>query len=445
MPLEYGKGAYERSRGNLPPLTTVNMYVEQSASQGIVMQSRQPLGEVADIGAGPVQASLERDGVFNGDRFTISGGFAFRGTTLLGPVIGNGPASIAVRAGEVLFNAGGPLYSYNGTNYIAVTFPDSSNVTKVFYTSGYFIALEALTGYWFFSAVNNGRSWDALDFAEVETEPDALLDAVVLDGVIAFGGKNSVEFWSFTGNADLPFTPIQQRVFEQGVIAAGCMVQEDNSFFWIGSDGIPYRNGDVPQAIGGDFLVERIEASTTYRVYIIKDQRHKFVCIRLDTETWAYDITTGEVFELRSYGRANFRCGPDYGDDETGKIWEFVDYGTANDEGIVERILTAGERLLSPKTYDNVTVECNVGTTPFLTGVYTEPTLEFRTSDDGGNVWSDWESDSLGPQGDYRRVLEYRALGMFNLPGSLFQIRLTDPVPFRVSGFYDNQNAKGRA
>jgi hypothetical protein len=156
--LEYGKGAYERSRGNLPPLTTVNMYVEQSASQGVVMQSRQPLGEVADIGSGPIRASLTRDGVFDGDRFTISGGFAYRGTDLLGAVVGDGPASIAVRAGEVLFNAGGPLYSYNGTNYIAVTFPDDSNVTKVFYTSGYFIALEALTGYWFFSAVNNGRS-----------------------------------------------------------------------------------------------------------------------------------------------------------------------------------------------------------------------------------------------------------------------------------------------
>lgn len=442
--LDYGKGAYSRSRGNLPPLETVNMFVEQSASQGIVMQSRQPLNEVAEIGGGPIQASVVRDGVFGGDRFTISGGTAYRGTTALGSVSGSGPASIAVRSGEVLFNAGGPIYSYNGTNFIKVTFPDASNVTKVFYTSGYFIALESGTGYWFFSAVNDGRTWNALNFAEVETEPDAILDAVVLDGVIAFMGKNSIEFWAFTGNAALPFSPIQQRVFEQGIIASGCAVQEDNTFFWIGADKIPYRNGDVPQAIGGDFLVERIEASSTYRVYLLKDQRHKFVCIRLDSETWAYDITTGEVFELRSYGRSNFRCGPDYGDDETGKIWEFGEYGSAT-ETLVERILTAGERLLEPKIYDNVTVECEVGTTPYLTGNYTDPTIEFRTSDDGGNQWEDWVADTLGEQGDYRKVIEYRALGMFNLPGFLAQIRLTDPVPFRVSGFYDAGNAKGRA
>jgi hypothetical protein len=127
----------------------------------------------------------------------------------------------------------------------------------------------------------------------------------------------------------LPFSPIQQRVFEQGIIASGCAVQEDNTFFWIGADSIPYRNGDVPQAIGGDFLVERIKASTTYRVYLLQDQRHKFVCFRLDNETWAYDITTGEVTEFRSYGRANFRCGPDFGDDTNGIVWEFGEYGTS--------------------------------------------------------------------------------------------------------------------
>ena len=97
--LEYGKGAYSRTRGNLPPLETVNMFVEASQSQGVVMQSRPPLKQVAEIGSGPVQASLERDGVFDGDRFTISGGFAYRGATLLGAVSGSGPASIAVRAG----------------------------------------------------------------------------------------------------------------------------------------------------------------------------------------------------------------------------------------------------------------------------------------------------------------------------------------------------------
>lgn len=445
MPLEYGKGAYQRTRGNLPQLDVVNMFVEMSNSQGVVMQSRPPLGEVETVGAGPIRASLVRDGVFDGDRFTISGNKAYRGTTLLGTVDGDGVASIAVRAAEVLFNAGGPIYSYNGTDFEEVTFPDSSNVAKVIYTAGYFIAVELGTGYLFFSAVNDGRTWDALDFFEVESEPDAVLDIVTLDGVLVAGGPNSVEFFAPTGNADLPFSPIQQRIFEQGVLATGCMVQDDNTFFFVGYDKIFYRNGNVPEAIGGDWLSEQISQSTTCRLYLLKDQRHKHVCIRLDSKTYAYDLTTGEPFELRSYGRTNFRCGPDFGDDETGKIWEFAEYGAGNDEGIVERILTAGERLLAPKTYDNVTIECNVGTTPFLTGDYTDPALEFRSSDDGGNTWSDWEELSLGEQGDYRKIVDINALGQYSLPGAMFQVRLTDPVGFRVSGFYDNQDIRGRA
>jgi hypothetical protein len=442
--MDYGKGAYMRTRGNLPPLETVNMFVEETPGSGVVMQSRRPLKQVAEIGGGPIQASSQSSGVFAGDLFTLSGGVAYRGIIPLGPVAVIGPASIAVRDGEVLFNAGGPIYSYNGTDFVEVSFPDNSNVTQVLFTNGYFIALEAATGYWFFSAIDNGRLWDALDFANVESNPDALLWAVVLDGIVVFAGARSVEFWSPTGNADLPFTPIQQRVFEQGLIASGCMVQDDNTFFWIGADKIPYRNGDVPQAFGGDFLVERIEASVTWRMYLLKDQRHKFVCLRLDSETWAYDITTGEIFELRSYGRDNFRCGQDFGDDETGKIWAWGEFGV-DDEGPIERILTAGERLAGAKIFDNVTIEAEVGTTPFLTGDYIDPVIEFRMSDDGGNTWTDWESDTLGEQGDYRKIVEYNALGMFNAPGALFQIRVTAPVSFRVTGFLDNVNTKGRS
>jgi hypothetical protein len=69
--------------------------------------------------------------------------------------------------------------------------------------------------------------------------------------------------------------------------------------------------------------------------------------------------------------------------------------------------------------------------------------IEFRTSGDGGNLWDEWQYDTLGIQGDYNKIVEYRALGMFNLPGLLAQIWVTAPVPFRLTGFYET-NAKGR-
>lgn len=445
MDLYYGRGAYSRTRGNLPALTLVNMHLEQTPTDksGAVLQSRKALVEVAEVGSGPTRAVLQKDGVFGGDRFVVSGTGFYRGSTLLGSISGTGPVSIAASDMEVLVTAGTTLYSYNGTNLVAVTFPDSANVTKIIYTSGYFIALRAGTGTWYFSGVEDGRSWDGLDFATAENEPDALLDALVLDGVIVFFGTESVEFWAPTGDADLPYSPIQQRVFEQGIIGTNCAVQTDNSFYWIGGDKIVYRNGDVPQAVANDGIVEKAAASSSWLLFLVVDERKKFVVLRLDSSTYALDITTGEWCEWKSYGRSNFRAVAGLGDDETGKIWSLSGYVDAG--GVMERGFTAGMTLDQPVSVDNLRLTCEVGTTPHLSGDYIAPIIEMRASNDGGNTWSDWEAVSVGEQGQYRERVEWRALGMFDDPGMLFEFRMTDPVSFRLSNVAIQAPGGGRS
>ena len=440
MKIPYGLGAYTRNRGNLPPLELINLFVEQSSSQGVVLQSRKALVEVADIGNGPIRATFQKDGVFGGDRFTLSGNEFYRGATLLGTVAGSGPARILSNGLEVLVNAGGAIYSYNGTNFVDAGFPEAA-ATTIAFTGRYFIGLSNGTGEWYFSAVNNGRSWDPLDFATAENEPDALLDVIVLDGVLVFFGTESVEFWGFTGDPDLPYSPIQQRVFEQGIFATGCAVRVDNSFYWVGKDKIVYRNGDVPQAVSDDGIVEKAEGSTDLALFVLEDERHKFVCLRGDTFTMSHDVTTGQWCEFKSYGRANFRAQADFGDDETGKVWAWGDY---DDEGIIERLFMAGVELEQAAQIDNIRLTCEVGTTPNLVGLYTNPTIEMRFSYDAGNTWEDWESEELGEQGKYRQRVEWRALGMFDDPGALFQFRITDPVSFRLSDVQANAATGGR-
>lgn len=441
--LDYGKGAYKRSRGNLPELPVVNMFVEQSGSEGIVMQSHKALVEEAEVGPGPVRAKLQKDGVFGGDRFVISGSGVYRGATLIGSVNGTGVAYIVASDSEIVFGRGATAYSYNGTDYQAIAFPDGASVTMVAYTAGYFIFLRAETGKWYFSAVGNARSVDALDFATAENEPDRLLDVAVIDGVLIFAGPNSIEFWGGTGNADLPYTPIQQRVFEQGVIATGCLQVVDNTFFWIGLDGITYRNGEVPKAVSDDGIVERSRASTEHRLFLIEDERHKFLAQRHDLNTMLFDVTTGEWSERQSYGRTNWRAGPGLGDDETGKIWSLSGYVDA--EGVFERRFRAGSRLEATAVVNNLRLTAEVGTTDYLTGTYVEPLIEMRDSRDAGNTWSDWEAVSLGAQGVYRERVEWRALGMFDDPGMLFEFRMTAPTSFRLSAVEANASGGGRS
>lgn len=441
MKLPYGTSAYQRSRGNLPSLELVNMFVEQSNSQGVILQSRKALVQVAEVGSGPVRATLQEDGVFGGDRFTLSGASFYRGSTLLGTVAGDGVASIAANETEVLICAGTSIYSYNGTTFAAVAFPDSADVRAIAYNAGYFFALRSGTGQWYFSAVEDGRTWDALDFATAENEPDQLLDLVFLDGVLILAGTNSIEFWGATGDADLPYSPIQQRVFEQGIIATGCIAVVDNTFYWVGRDKITYRNGDVPQAISDDGIVEKAADSDTFRLYVLEDERHKFLCQRHDTGTMAYDVTTQQWCEFKSYGRDNFRALSGFGDDSTGKIWGWSGY----DEGPMERLFMAGSVLEQAVQIDNLRMVCEVGTTPNLTGIYAEPVIEMGYSDDAGNTWSEYEAESIGAQGQYRQRVEWRALGMFDDPGVLFRFRITDPVSFRVSGIGLNEATGGRS
>jgi hypothetical protein len=47
--------------------------------------------------------------------------------------------------------------------------------------------------------------------------------------------------------------------------------------------------------------------------------------------------------------------------------------------------------------------------------------------------------------GQYRKRLEWRSLGSFEDPGALFEFRVTDPVPWRISGAYYNEDGGGRS
>lgn len=443
--LPFGISAYSRDRGALPEFPVVNMFAEKSSvdPKGVILQSRK--GIVADhvVGDGPIQAMLQKDGVFGGDEFVVSGGSFYRAGTLIGDIDGVGVCSMVATELEVMICCGQSLYSYDGTDLVAVTFPDGASVTKIGYASGYFIALRKDTQQWYFSALLDGRSWDGLDYASAENEPDRLLDLLVLDGAVVFFGSASVEFWASTGDPDLPFAPIQQRVFEQGIAATGCAISVDNSFFWIGDDRITYRNDNSPQAIDDDGIVERSIASEAHRLFLITDERHKLVCARFDASTMVYDVTTGQWSEFQSYGRSNWRVGPSMGDTENGTIWRFTDY--ADDGGMLERRFRAGAPLDSGLAVSNLRLVCEVGQTPFLADPYAEPVVEMRYSDDAGRTWSSWEAVSLGRQGEYRTRPEWRALGMFDDPGMIFDFRVTDPVSWRVNGVKFNEKRSGRA
>lgn len=452
--IPFGRGAYRRDNGDLPEFRLVNMFAESApaADSGVTLLSRYGLSESYSVGDGPIQGIFTQQGVFDGDVFTVSGGELYRGETLLGTIDGDGPVSFAASATELVVTAGTTAYSYDGTDLEPVDFPDDAGVTAVAFMAGLFIYLRADTHRYYWSAVLDGRTIDALDFASAESAPDELRDVKAIGDNLFLLGSETVEVWALTGALDLPFSRIQQRSYRKGVISSGCAVELDNALHWIGNDGIAYRGADVPQRLSDHGIEERIAASATVCCFGFSYQGHKFFCVRLDTGTFALDVATGQWCEFATYGRDNWRARsaphPDqaalFGDDETGALWEFA--GFQDGAAPLERLFTAAFPIKGgATTVDRLNVENNPGRTDLLAGQGSDPEIEMRSSIDQGATWSDWEADDLGRQGDYRQRPEWRALGFFDSPGAMFEFRVTDPVPLRISDVLVNEAGGGRA
>lgn len=437
----YGAGAYKRDNGNLPPLTLINMFLEQAktSEQSVALLSREGLSEYSAPGTGPINGIFSKKGCFSGDIFSVSNNTLYRNTTSLGAITGTGPVSIDGSDNEVVVTRGGTAYSYNGTNLASIAFPDSASVRAVCFINGRFVFVRDGTAKFYWSAILNGRSVGALDFATAERQPDQLLDVIARGDILWLMGQSTVEAWSNDGSsADLPFSRIEQVVFEVGVKATGCTVKTDNTVFFIGSDDVLYRVGEVPERVSDHDWEEHIGASATHKLFAFKYQGHEFLGVRLASETLVYDIATRQPCEFQSsQGNWIAQCATMVGDTAyfghatTNQVMIFNGWDELGDE--LERRFTAAQQLDQPAWINNVKLWANAGHTEVLSGQGVDPVVEMRSSDDAGNTWSDFDWDDLGSAGDYRTVPEWRCLGQFDFPGVMMEFRCTDPVPFRVS------------
>lgn len=458
MNIDYGAAAYSRERGNLPELPLINMFVESAKTEPgqVCLQSRPGLEDNGvTSGAGPVAGIFQKDGVLSGDLFTVSAGNLYRAGVLVGAIGGSGTVSMAGNEIGLVINAGADVYYYDGTTLALADFPDNADVCKVYEIAGRFCAIRSGTQkrYWTetleTALVAGILTFNALDFASAENEPDQLIDACVVDDKEILGGRETIEFWSKTGDSDLPFSPIEGLVFEKGVKATGCLVPFDNTAVFVSGDGLVYRCSNVPQRISDAGIEERISGSATASLFTFFFEGHEFLCLRLDTCTMAYNGQTRQWCEFASDGETNWiaRCavpGPIFGSAVDGKTLAFGDTHSDLDR-VLERRFRAGIALDEGSvSIDNIRLRCNPGQAS-ISGDYTDPVIEMRVSRDGGNSWGDWKPTKLGVQGAYRQRVEWRALGMFDDPGFLAEFRVTDPVAFRMSGVTVNNRGGGRA
>lgn len=453
--LAYGKGTYRRQAAGVPELRLVNMLVEASATSqdGIVLIGRPGMVQDRTIGDGPIRGLFHQDGTLSDTVFSVSG-VDLWGASNLGGVEGIGPVSFAASATELIVAAGGKIRRTDGSTAANVTFPDDAGVTAVDYMGSYFIALRAGTHRFYWSKLRDATSWDALDYASAESSPDPLLDVVVTGDVMWLLGTTSIEPWQITGDAVLPFSRVEGRTYQRGVLDTGCAAGLDNSLFWIGDDKRVYRSASSPEGLSDPGVEERIARSAEVSAFAYEYEGHKFFAVRLDTETLLFDVATLEWFEPASFGMPNWRarCAtmvkgrPLLGDDRSGIVWHMSDEYYSDDGTPIQKLFTAFQPV-SDGSYavDVIHLDADFGSTPVLEGQGSDPVVEIRTSRDGGRTWTEWRQSTLGKQGQYRARAMWRRFGSFDAPGAIFEIRCTDPVRFRISAVRSNEAQGGRS
>lgn len=98
---------------------------------------------------------------------------------------------------------------------------------------------------------------DPLNFVTAESQPDDIVNLVAAGDLVWALGESTSEAWYATGDPDVPFAPMQGRVFTRGVIE-GTAVQVKDNIVLVGADMIVYSIGGGIERISHHGIEERI-------------------------------------------------------------------------------------------------------------------------------------------------------------------------------------------
>jgi len=329
-------------------------------------------------------------------------------------------------------------------------FPTSNAVT---YLDGYTIVSVEDSGQFNISGLLNSTAWDALDFATAEEKPDNLVRPYAFNSSLWLFGQESYEVYHNSGDVDFPFEQTSEAVnTTRGLGAKFAVAQDDNALFFLGDDLIFYRGEGYNVTRKSTHAVET--AIKSYSVtddafcFVINMEGHKFVVLTFPTAqaTWVLDLATdfwherttilsGVEKRWRANCHATFAGKQLVGDYINGKIYELSPSVYTDDGATIKRVMEGttewadGSRFIVDAL--RLDIDTGVGLT---TGQGGDPQVILEFSNDGKKTWSNEAWRSFGKIGEFDKQVLWRTLGQSRQ--KTYRFTITDPVPVRVSGCY---------
>ena len=370
----------------------------------------------------------------------------------LGTIEGNERVSMADNGTQLLILVpGGKGYIYNedaGTPFQEITDTDfraSGDPQFVEYVDGYFL-LTTDSKKFIISAINDGLSYNALDFATAESDPDNIVAPIVLDNLVYITGSETIEgFQNLPSVGRMPFIR-NNIILDKGCKAPHSLIKTNSTFFMVGA-GVN-ESPAIWQFIGGRFRKKSSEAIdqllATYSESQINsifatsysDAGSYFVTFTLPDTTLCFEVITERWHERNSlidekeerwrvnslvaaYGRILV------GDYKDGRIGCLSLDSLKEYENNIIRLFTTqpfsdlGDEIVVSML--ELTMESGAGNSEIE-----DPVVSFSASKDA-KLFSEERVRKIGKKGEYqRRVIWYRN-GRFDR-FVVFLFRMSEPI-----------------
>lgn len=366
----------------------------------------------SEISGSPVRGAHEMAGTLYAVIGTTLYSIASTGTeTSLGTIGGSLPVMMADN-GDQLAIQGGAL---NNQGYVLdagvlqtgiLNLPPVSNVI---YINGYFVWSVFESDQFIISALGDGLTYDPLDVATVEGDPDNIIGMVNSHNQILFAGAETIEPWDNTGAADFPFERSGAAFIERGILDRDSLLKIDNSVHFVGNDKIVYRlNGYDTLRISTHAIEFKIASAAWYRAFTYTQEGAKFYVLNTNLGTFAFDMSTSAWHERKSLGLVNYRvsCAVEaygetiMGDAYTGNLYiPNLDTHTENGAVIpVELELPSIQTDRLKSTCYSIELQCETGVG---NADDPDPQVIMQYSRDGGRNFSAELPRTMGAVGEY--------------------------------------------
>jgi hypothetical protein len=360
----------------------------------------------------------------------------------------SGRVEMACNGQQVGIVDGDNMYCYTiATHAFAIVssglFADPIGIT---YQDGRFIVCFADSGQFQISALYDGTTFDALDFATAESSPDNLLRVMADHGEIVMCGDSTVEFWGNSGGQDFPYSNIRGATLEFGLAAPWSLVKYNDSLAGLfrnrmGQVQVMMMAGHALQKLSTpeiDSLINSYGVVSDATAYAYMLGGHPMFQLNFPSadKSWLYDATTQLWSSLESGlsgGRhrgeihLDFLNKPRVTDYESGNVYT-IDPDTYTDNGLpIPREIITRHMMQNFKRQSisslQVDMETGVG---LVSGQGDNPQVMLQISKDNGRTWGNELWRPMGKIGQYYSRVVWRRLGMAY--DWVFKLRITDPV-----------------